>query len=410
MWKKTGGEPMSRSGGRFRSPGETGAIVLLTSISAMFLATSSAPTPLYEVYADRWGVSPAETSVVFGAYALSLLAALVVTGRLSDHVGRLVVIRCALAVQVAAMLVFALADGVPGLLVARVLQGLSTGAGLSAVGAALLDVHPKRGRVANSAAPPLGSAFGALGAAVLVAYAPQPTRLVYVVFAVLILLQTAAVVRLPETAPRIPGAAASLRPGVRVPRPVLLPLGAALPVLFSVWALSGLFGAFGPRLATALTGSPSPLLGAAPIAVVGLVAPAVAISSRGVEGRPALAWGIAGLLAAAALTATAVLTGSIWLLVVASAVAGSGFGFGFQGGMRLVLTATGENDRAGVLSVLYTASYLGFGGPAIALGIVFQQTGDLTGTTVGYTVFLAVLAAAAATALHRVGSDERTQS
>ena len=62
------------------------AFYLLASVIVSFLAGSSAPTPLYAVYPAKWGFSPITTTVVFGVYALAVLAALLTVGSLSDHV------------------------------------------------------------------------------------------------------------------------------------------------------------------------------------------------------------------------------------------------------------------------------------------------------------------------------------
>lgn len=142
----SGAQPpmQERDGSARRSFRPAGSIVLLASLAASFLATSSAPTPLYAVYGRDWHLTAANTSVVFGVYALSLLAGLLVLGRLSDHIGRRPTLGAAIATQIVAMAVFATAEGLSGLLVGRVLQGLSTGAGLAAVGAALLDVDSRR--------------------------------------------------------------------------------------------------------------------------------------------------------------------------------------------------------------------------------------------------------------------------
>jgi MFS family permease len=375
-------------------------IGLLSSIGATFLATSSAPTPLYGVYGRLWGLSAATTSVVFGAYALALLAALLVFGRLSEQAGRRRVVWSALAVQVVAMAAFVTADGIGGLLAGRVLQGLSTGVGLAAVGAALLDVDPERGRVANAAAPPVGSAVGALGSAALVAWAPAPTHLVYVVFAVVLVVECGLLLLLPETLPRATAARApQLR--VRVPSQARALLGAALPVVFSVWAVSGLFGALGPRLAAELTGSSSPVLSALPVAIVGVVAPVVALATARLDGRTSLGCGIAALLAALALTAMAVAVSAMGILLLGAAIAGVGFGLGFRGGMDVVLPEVDAAERAGTLSLLYIASYLGFGIPAMVAGVVVRATGNLAATTLGYAAVLAVLALAAAGVLVR---------
>src|SRR5882757_5012664 len=117
------------------------AFVLQASIVLFFLAASSAPTPLYAVYQAEWGFSPITTTVVFGVYALAVLAALLTVGSLSDHTGRRPVLLAAIAIQALVMVVFTTADGVPQLLIARIIQGLSTGAAAGAIGAGMLDLN-----------------------------------------------------------------------------------------------------------------------------------------------------------------------------------------------------------------------------------------------------------------------------
>ena len=79
-----------------------------------FLAASAAPTPLYRVYQQEWGFSATLLTVVFGAYALALLTALLTAGRLSDHIGRRPVIALALLLQSVAMCGFLLARAPAG--------------------------------------------------------------------------------------------------------------------------------------------------------------------------------------------------------------------------------------------------------------------------------------------------------
>jgi hypothetical protein len=105
------------------------------SITVSFLATSSAPTPLYGTYQAAWGFSPLTTTVVFGVYAVALFAALLTAGRRSDHIGWRPVLLAGIAGQVAAM-VFAHAHSVAALLAARTVQDLATGLAIGAVGAA----------------------------------------------------------------------------------------------------------------------------------------------------------------------------------------------------------------------------------------------------------------------------------
>src|SRR5687768_2906596 len=74
---------------------------LQASITLSFLAASSAPTPLYPLYQAAWGLSAVTVTVAFGIYAIAVLAALLVAGRLSDHVGRRPVLLVAIVVQAA---------------------------------------------------------------------------------------------------------------------------------------------------------------------------------------------------------------------------------------------------------------------------------------------------------------------
>ena len=222
------------------------SLLLLGSIIVSFLAASAAPTPLYAVYAAQWGFSPLATTVVFGVYALAVLAGLLTFGRLSDHTGRRPVLLAGLALQAVSMVLFATAGGLGTLLVARVVQGLATGASLGAVGAGMLDIDRRRGAVANSFAPGIGTASGALVSALAVQYLPAPTHLIYLVLLGVFGAQAAGVLAMRETAPRRPGALRSLVPDIRLPRAARTEVAIAAPVLFAVWALAGFYGSLGP--------------------------------------------------------------------------------------------------------------------------------------------------------------------
>jgi MFS family permease len=155
------------------------AFALVVMLVVTFLAASSAPSPLYALYRQTWGFSAFMLTLVFGSYAFALLAALLVFGALSDHLGRRTVILAALVLEIGAVVLFWTADSVGWLLGARVLQGVATGIATSVLSAMLLDLHPARGALFNGLAPMVGMAVGALGAAALVQFAPQPLHLVF---------------------------------------------------------------------------------------------------------------------------------------------------------------------------------------------------------------------------------------
>src|SRR6202012_5352543 len=149
------------------------AVFVLASLIVALLASSAAPTPLYAIYQAQWHFTPITTTVVFGVYALAVLASLLTLGKLSDHVGRRPVLLTALAVHAGSLVIFATATGVPALLGARVVQGLSTGAGLGAIGAAMLDMDRELGTFANAVAPGIGTATGAIAHALAGRFRPR---------------------------------------------------------------------------------------------------------------------------------------------------------------------------------------------------------------------------------------------
>ncbi|WP_432519067.1 MFS transporter [Kineococcus sp. SYSU DK006] len=383
----------------------TARLLLAASITVTVLASSSAPTPLYATYEREWGFSPLTTTVVFGVYALAVLASLLVLGRLSDHLGRRPVLLAALGVQVVAMIVLATAPGVAELLVARVLQGLSTGAAVGAAGALALDLDRRRGAVANSVAPPVGTATGAVLSALVVEFLPWPTHLVYVVLLVVYVLQAAAVALAPETARPGDGARvaalASLAPRIALPPRSRAPFAVAAPVVFAVWALAGFYGSLAPALVRTVLGWDSPVAGASALFVQTAVAAVVVVLLRPVAARTSVVVAVVALAAGMGLTLLALPLASAAVLFTGTAVAGAGFGAGFQGGIRLVLPQAEPHERAGVLSAVYVAAYLGLGLPAVLAGVLTVHGGGLLTTTREYAVAVVVLAALAALSLAR---------
>src|SRR6202035_686144 len=100
------------------------ATTVMAAITAMtFSASGAAPTPLYHQYQESFGLTPFAVTTIFAAYVLSLLAALLTVGSLSDHVGRRPAILAALALNVVSMAMFMAGDSAAGMIAAPALQG-----------------------------------------------------------------------------------------------------------------------------------------------------------------------------------------------------------------------------------------------------------------------------------------------
>jgi len=371
------------------------AFYLLASITVSFLAGSAAPTPLYPLYQAKWGFSPVTVTIVFGVYAIAVLVALLVAGRLSDHVGRKPVLMASILTQIATMLLFAVAADEAALIAARILQGLATGAAVAAVGAGLLELDKARGTTANAIAPMLGTATGAITAGLAVQYLPAPTHLIYLVLGGVFALQMIGVGMMAETTALRPGAVASLVPQFNFSAAVRVPFLIAVPVLVATWALAGFYASLGPSLVRTMTGSHSYLIGGL---VLFVIAGSAVISVLSLQQRDAgsmMVIGTALLIAGTATVVASLPLRSVTGFFIGSAVAGLGFGGGFQGAVRSVVAHAAPRDRAGVLSVIFVVSYLAMGAPAVAAGYSVALLGNIFATARDFGVFVMILSALA---------------
>ena len=365
------------------------------------MTASSAPSPLYVVYQAEWGFTATTLTVVFAVYVLGLLAALLVLGGLSDHVGRRPVLFGAIALEAASLLLFITADGVPGLLAARLAQGIATGAALTALGATLVDLNPPhapgRAGAVNGVAPAAGLAAGALGCGALVQFAPAPTRLVWILLLAGMALAALIVAVIPDAAERRPGAVSSLAPRLGVapghPAGRLRPGADPAGQLGAGRAVPGP----GPSVAAGLFGLTSHLVGGL---VVTLLCGPGAITAFLLRRRApgGLIIPAAVLLAAGTAVALAgVLASSTALSAAGTLLAGVGFGmsslatFGTLG--RLAVPA----QRSELFAVAFVISYLAFSLPAVAAGIASTDAG-LRPTSVVYAAAVIALSLAAVAA------------
>ena len=370
-----------------------GAYGVAAAVIGLGLFASVTPSPLYRTYSALWHFSPLTLTLVYATYAFGVLATLVLAGRVSDDVGRRPVLLASLAVLIGSTVLFMLADSVAWLFVARGLQGVATGAALSAASAALLGLHPRRDPAGvaqtNAVASAAGIGLGILSSAALVQLGTAPRVLPYALLLTLFAVAFAGVWLMPE-----PVEARRLRLKVErpsVPPMVRRPFALAALAVLSSWSIGGLFFSLGPQLGAHLFGSTNvvvesigivALAGSAAVAQLafGRAAPWIGASA----GSVALAAGTLVIVAA-----TAAGSGAAYL--AGSVVAGLGFGLAFLGGLRALTAAIPPAHRAAVMSAFYIAAYASLSVPAVVAGIVVEHLGLET----TFETFGAVVAAVA---------------
>lgn len=375
------------------------------AVLVLLMLSSSAPSALYVLYQEKWNLSSGMITVVFGVYAVTVLATLLIFGSLSDSVGRRPVLIVSLVLAIASMAVFAGAPSVAWLIVARVVQGLAVGLATGAMGAALLELappaRPALGAQVNSAGPTVGIGLGGLGAGLLVQYAPAPTSLTYLLlvgaFAVVLL----AVLRLPETVPGQGGGLRIVPHRVRIPagirrRFLVLVLG-----IVAVWSVGGFYLSLGPHLALSLLNSTNYLLGGL---TVGLLA-AAATTAQLLLGRVAplrtAVLGLALLIAGLGLVLLALGLRSAWVFLGATAVLGSGWGAAYLGSFRSLMGLAEPAHRGELTAAVYVFGYLAMSAPSVLAGMLANRYG-LRQTSVGFMAAVAAMCAVALLATLRL--------
>jgi len=382
-------------------PASTRVSLIFLAITLLgFLAASSAPTPLYHLYQEHMQFSPAMLTLIFGVYAFSLLAALLVVGSLSDYLGRRPVIFVALLLNMLAMLLFINAESVAWLIGARLIQGFATGMATSVLGAALLDFDRQQGPLITSVAPLLGMACGAMGCGLLAEFAPMPLQLTYWILLALFVLQALYVWRLAESVSPQPGAWRSLRPTLHVPVQARRALWLILPLDLAAWAVGGFYLSLAPSLVRAATGSTSNLIGGALVAVLTLTGALSIYTLRNRAADMMLRLGASLLVLGLALVLIAVHTASLPLFFVGTLITGSGFGSGFLGALRSIMPLALPHERAGLMSAFYVLSYLAFSLPSLLAGNLTRLYG-LIPTTNGFGAVLILMAVGALAGLLR---------
>ncbi len=381
-------------------------------VTAVFVL-SNAATPLYVRWQREIGFSKGTLTVIFACYIVGLLGSLLVSGVVSDRVGRKPVLLPALGLALAACAIFASASSVAALLVARLFSGIAVGAVVSAGMAAVTDVAgPERRRLAAllaSCAMVFGAGLGPLLAGVL-------GEGVFVLEAVLLVVAVLVVVRMPlrgASAASAPSASAPSVSAPSVPAPSVparsahasgawvripgVPRGSGGELLMGIAVFAPGITAtsfvlsLGPSLLSGLLDTTSPVVAGAMAFVMFLTATGAQFAVQRLDRRTILLAGAVSTTIGMGALIAAVLASSVPLLVAAALLAGAGQGMGQLGGLSLLNSSVPPSRLAEANAALNVGGYV----PAGVLPVTAGYLSDAAGLTAGATVFGAVLMALA---------------
>jgi predicted MFS family arabinose efflux permease len=383
---------------QLRLPRPLGFTVLVADLLAL-MAAASVPSPIYHLYQDRLAFATWVLTLIFAVYAVVLLGTLLTAGSLSDHIGRRPVLVAGLILQAGSTGLFWAASDVGMLLVARILQGLSTGVALGAVSAAMVDLTPRRfptlGTTLASAGLGIGLAIGAVAVGLVGQWTPAPDQWVFPLLTLVLIILAMLSAFVPGVHPRKPGALASLWPAVGIAAPLRPVFARAFPGIAAGWAIMGLFMALGPSIVRADFHADPTVAGGYIIALLAIFNAVGAVGTARFAPAIGASLGPALMVLGMAWTLFSIQLDLLPLHFVAAAFAGTGVGASFTSALRSISAATPATHRAQTMSAVYVLSYLSLSVPALGAGIIATEAGLATAVEI-YGAGVMILAAAAA--------------
>ncbi|MGQ9368333.1 MFS transporter [Azospirillum sp. ST 5-10] len=374
-----------------------GARILVALAIATALLNSTAPSPLYPLYRDAWGIDALTLTAVFAVYSLGTLGALLVLGRLSDRIGdrRRVIVPGLLVVAVGA-LVFAAADGVAWLLCGRLLAGIGTGTLTGAANAALAELDPahdeRRAAVIGAVALTAGCTFGPVLSVVALQAGAWPPAVPFAVIAAAAVAGAAAIAGMRWPPPCRAAAPPAAAPGRRTAILLLPGFRLAAAGLLLSWCVGAVFMALGTTIAHQVLGMQGAAAPGLTVAAFQLLGGVSQIWARAWESRRALALGATVLAAALAVVTAAAGLGATALFCAATLAAGFAYGITFVGAAGIASAAAPDDRRATAMSLFYLFGYLANLLPVMAFGAAADALGLFT-ALLGFTGIVGVAAA-----------------
>jgi predicted MFS family arabinose efflux permease len=347
--------------------------------------------------------------VVFAIFAGSTIAVLLRDSAIAARIGRRGAMLAAVATMMVAVAVLAAWKDLPGLLIGRLVTGVSVGL---AAGTAITYLVELRARADPQASPirarTIGTSVtvGALGVGPLIGgclaqWVPQPLTVPYLVFLALGAIALVGLRTAPETgAPVRPAATANQPAGPR--RKARLPVPAAAGTL-AAFSANGLFaGLSGLFLATTLHHPSHALSGAALFLVFtcGVVSQLATLPASRV-----LALGTISMLAGLVLLVVSVRLSApnLAMFLVAGALIGAGSGAVFKGTTGIVLGLSPPESRVAMTSALLIVLYVGLSVPVIGAGVALDLGASAPDTVLVFAILVGLGVAVSGWALLRRG-------
>jgi MFS family permease len=381
--------------------------ILTAAVLLVVMTGGTLPIPLYVLYEQQMGFGPLGVTVVFAAYVIGTLFALVAFGDLSDHIGRRKLLAIAVGCAAVSTALFLVASGIGVLIVARIVSGLAAGFATGTATAALAELQPRGDRqaaaVVASGTNMTGLGLGPLIAGIFAAYVAMPTRSVFWVYLGVCALAFVAIAVINETV-RDPDRVIRVRPRLGVPPAMRAVMTGSCLSVFAAFSILGTFSSLVPTFLHGILAVQNlALIGAASFLIFIVAAISQALSVR-LPARRCVTAGLPLLLICLAMLEAALFAKALWLFLVGTVIGGVAVGLIFRGGLSELNRLADPRHRAGVVSTFFAAAYLGLGLPAVLTGVISQLIGTVDASAYTSGLVAAIVVAAILVVLRTFGT------
>jgi predicted MFS family arabinose efflux permease len=381
------------------------------------MAIATLPSPLYGIYRIRDHLSALTITIVFAIFAGGTILTLLRDSSLVARIGRRGMMLAAVATLMVAMGVLAAWKDLPGLLIGRVLTGVSVGLAAGTAITYLVELRLRADPKASVArARTIGTSVtvGALGVGPLIAgclaqWVAQPLTVPYLVFVALGAVALVCVWAAPETGAPATSATTKSQPADSRPK-ARLPVPAAAGTL-AAFSANGLFaGLSGLFLATTLHQTSHALAGVA-LFVVFACGVVPQVTTARMPASRVLALGTISMLAGLVLLVVSVRlsTPNLAMFLISGALIGAGSGAVFKGTTGIVLEASPPQSRVAMTSDLLIALYVGLSVPVIGAGVALDLGASAPDTVLGFAILVGLGVAVSGWALLGGRGSPRSQ-
>ncbi len=338
---------------------------------------SALPTPLYVIYQQRDHLSNFMITVVYAVYAVGVVGSLFLAGHLSDWIGRKAILVPAILVNVLSAVIFIFEPSTAGLLVARVVSGISVGLTTATATSYLAELHAKarplatkrRAEVVATASNLGGIGVGPLAGGLLAEFAPAPLRLPYLIFGAVLFVLAIAILLSPETVGRAVPFPRYRPQRINVPASARTTFYAATAAGMAAFAVFGVFNSLAPSfLVGTLHQSSHVMAGVVAFAAFAAGAGAQILLSRS-SSLSLLRQGVPTIVVGLALLTGGMWAGSLIMFLIGGIITGAAGGMVFKGALVTAAGTAPAGSRAEVLAGFFLGAYIGLSIPVVGLGI-----------------------------------------